>query len=128
MNSKINLDILGIATSVVCAIHCAILPLLLTSLPVLGINIIDNMAFECFMILLAFAIGVFSLLHGYRRHHRNYMPLALFTFGILLLFAKQRWHDYQFWLLPFAIVFIISAHMSNLRLCRIRRHAGKKAG
>jgi hypothetical protein len=125
MNSKINLDIAGIATSVACAIHCAVLPLLISSLPVLGINIIDNMAFECFMILLAFAIGSFSLVHGYRKHHRNYIPLLLFTLGILLLFAKQGWHNYQFWLLPFAVVFIISAHITNLRLCRIHRHGGK---
>lgn len=126
MNSKINLDVLGITTSVACAIHCAVLPLLLTSLPVLGINIIDNMAFECLMIFLAFVIGAFSLLHGYRRHHRNYLPLVLFTIGILLLFAKQRWHGYQYWLLPFALVFIISAHVLNLRLCRNCRHTDKK--
>ena len=54
---KINYDALGIAASVACAIHCALLPLVLTSLPVLGINIINNTWFEVFMILLAAAIG-----------------------------------------------------------------------
>ena len=43
---KINYDALGIATSLACAIHCAILPLVLTSLPVLGVNIIHNIPFE----------------------------------------------------------------------------------
>ena len=33
MRLKINWDALGIATSLACAIHCAVLPLLLTSLP-----------------------------------------------------------------------------------------------
>ncbi len=122
MNLKANLDIAGIITSIACAIHCAVLPLLISSLPVLGFNIVDNMAFECFMILLAFAIGSFALIHGYRRHHRRYAPLVLFAMGILLLFAKQYWHQYQFWLLPFAVIFIISAHISNLRLCHIHRH------
>ena len=45
MATKINWDIMGIATSVACAIHCALLPLLLTSLPLFGINIIHNIVF-----------------------------------------------------------------------------------
>ena len=43
---KINYDALGIAASVACAIHCAVLPLLMSSLPILGINIINNVFFE----------------------------------------------------------------------------------
>jgi len=119
MNSKFNWDALGISASVACAIHCAILPLVISSLPVFGINIINNIAFEYFMILLAFAIGSFSLLHGYRKHHRSFMPVLLFATGILILFAKQLWHEYQFWLLPFAVIFIVSAHVRNFHLSRI---------
>ena len=119
MPGKINWDVLGVGTSLACAIHCALLPLFLTSLPVLGIEIIDNVAFEYFMIFLALAIGSFSLIHGYRRHHRNYAPVLLFLTGILLLFAKQLWHEYQFWLLPFAVIFIVSAHVRNFRLSRL---------
>ncbi|MEY3186772.1 MAG: hypothetical protein RL675_596, partial [Bacteroidota bacterium] len=48
---KINYDALGIAASVACAIHCALLPLVLSSLPVLGVNIINNIWFEMLMIL-----------------------------------------------------------------------------
>ena len=117
MNLKINWDALGITASLACAIHCAVLPLVLTSLPIFGINIIDNFALEYFMILLAFVIGSYSLQHGYRKHHHNFIPLLLFTSGILLLFAKQLWHQYQLWLLPFAVIFIVSAHLLNLRFC-----------
>jgi len=119
MQDKLNLDALGIGASVACAIHCAVLPLLISSLPILGINIINNIAFEYFMILLAFVIGSFSLVHGYRKHHRSYVPVLLFAIGILLLFAKQLWHEYQFWLLPFAVIFIVSAHIRNFRLTRL---------
>lgn len=122
MQAKFNWDALGITASVACAIHCAVLPILLTSLPVFGINIINNVAFEFFMIFLAFAIGTFSLLHGYRKHHRSYLPIILFSIGILLLFAKQLWHEYQFWILPFAVFFIIIAHIRNIRLCRMASH------
>src|SRR5438105_7580194 len=97
MRSKINWDALGATTSLACAIHCAVLPLLLTSMPIFGINIIDNVSFEYFMIFLAFVIGCYALLHGYRKHHHSLFPIFIFSTGILLLFAKQAWHFWQLW-------------------------------
>lgn len=123
MNFRINWDALGITTSLACAIHCAILPMVLSTLPVFGINIIDNIAFEYFMIVLAMAIGGFSLWHGFRKHHHSYTPLVIFLAGIVLLFAKQVWHTYQLWFLPIAVIFIISAHLMNYRSCRVHNHA-----
>lgn len=115
---KINWDALGITASVLCAIHCAILPLAFASLPVLGVNIVHNAAFEYGMIGLAFVIGTAALRHGWRRHHRRAMPLLLFTAGIILLVAKQIWHEYELFLLPFAVLGIVTAHILNYRLCR----------
>jgi hypothetical protein len=64
---KINWDALGITASLACAIHCALLPLFLSTLPLFGINIINNVPFEIFMILLALAIGSYSLYHGWKK-------------------------------------------------------------
>jgi hypothetical protein len=115
---KINWDALGITTSIACAIHCALLPLVFASLPVLGINIIHNPGFECGMIGLAFGIGTGALLHGFRRHHRRLGPWLLFSGGILLLLAKQVWHQHELRFLPFAVILIVSAHILNFRLSR----------
>jgi len=123
MNSRINWDALGISASLACAIHCAILPLVLTSLPIIGIDLIDNEGFEYFMIVLAFAIGAFSLWHGYRKHHHSYIPLLIFIPGMLLLLAKQIWHDYQYWILPVAVLLIVVAHLKNYKACRVHNHA-----
>lgn len=119
MAIKINWDALGITTSVACAIHCAVLPLVATSLPVFGINIIHNSLFEYSMIALAFFIGVYSLLHGYRKHHHNSVPLILFSTGILLLLAKQIWHGWEVWFLVPAVVGVVAAHYLNYRLYRL---------
>src|SRR5262245_11552622 len=110
---KINYDALGIAASMACAIHCAILPLVLTSLPLFGINIIGNEGFEYFMIVLAFAIGSYSLWHGYRKHHHKWMPLLIFFSGMVLLLFKQIWHAYHLWFLLPAIIAIVSGHYTN---------------
>jgi hypothetical protein len=116
--SFLTADSLGIATSVACAIHCAILPLLVASLPVLGINIIHNARFEYGMIGLAFLIGTRALWHGWRRHHRRLAPWLLFSGGMGLLLAKQVWPSYELWFLPFAVSLIIGAHVLNFRFSR----------
>jgi hypothetical protein len=122
MKIKINWDALGIGASLACAIHCAVLPLVLTSLPLFGINIINNYSFEYFMIALAFAAGSYALWHGYRKHHRSYLPIFLFAAGMLCLLAKQYWHQYELFILPFAVGFIVAAHVINFRFCRVRNH------
>ena len=127
MSIKLNWDALGISASIACAIHCAILPLIVSSLPILGINIIHNRAFEFGMILLAFGVGSYSLVHGYRKHHGRFVPFLLFSVGISILLAKQQWHQYELLLLPFAVVFIVAAHILNFRLCRINGHRRPKA-
>lgn len=116
---KINWDALGIAASVACAIHCAILPLLLTSLPLFGINIIENRGFEYLMIGIAFAVGSYSLLHGRKKHHRSYLPLAIFAAGMVFLAGKMVWHEWRHWLLVPAVACIVTAHFLNFRLCRM---------
>lgn len=119
---KINWDALGITTSVACAVHCAVLPLMLTSLPVFGIDIIDNISFEYFMISMAFLIGCYALYHGYRKHHHNLLPVITFSTGILLLFAKQAWHSWQLWLLVPAVICICGSHYLNYHLCKKTNH------
>jgi hypothetical protein len=122
MKNKINWDALGITTSLACAIHCAVLPLVLSSFPVFGINIIDNVQFEGFMIFLAFTIGCLALLHGFRKHHRNILPILVFGSGILLLCAKQTWHSWQLWFLIPAVICILFAHWLNYSLSRKASH------
>jgi hypothetical protein len=123
MRSKVNWDALGIATSVACAIHCAFLPLFLSSLPLFGLNIIHNTSFEIGMITLALVIGSIALFHGYRKHHHHLLPLFLFLAGFIFLVLKQFFIQYENWLLIPAVILIISAHYLNFRFCREHNHA-----
>ena len=123
MKININWDALGIGASLACAIHCALLPLLLSSLPLFGINIIHNIGFEIGMILLALTIGSYSLYHGYKKHHHSLLPLSLFFTGFIFLVCKQFFIQVETWLLIPAVVLIISAHLLNYRSCRVHNHA-----
>jgi len=117
MNIKINWDALGIGTSIACAIHCAILPIMLSSLPILGINIIHNLFFEWGMIALAFVVGSYSLFHGYIKHHRSFGSVIIFSVGFIFLVLKQFFPQFEYLFLTIAVVLIISAHYHNYRLC-----------
>ncbi len=117
MKIKLNWDAVGITTSIVCAIHCALLPILVSTLPVFGINLVHNQIFEWLMIALAFFIGMYALVHGYIKHHKNYLPFCLFLVGFACLILKQIFHESQLWFLLLAIIFIIIAHFYNYKLC-----------
>ena len=117
MKFKINWDGLGIATSLACAIHCAVLPLIVSSLPLFGINIVHNVFFEWLMIAIAFFVGSYSLFHGFVKHHQTYLPLFLFATGFIFLVAKQFFHSYEYWLLLPAVILIVTGHYQNYRLC-----------
>ena len=119
---KINYDALGIAASIACAIHCALLPLVLTSLPILVFNIINNLFFEILMIVIAMGMGIYSLLHGYKKHHHTLVPAFLFSLGMLVLILKQVFHAYQLWFLVPGVFLIITAHFLNYQKCRKSVH------
>lgn len=123
MKFRINWDALGIGASLACAIHCALLPLFLSSLPLFGVNIIHNIGFEVGMIVIAFCIGSYSLYHGFKKHHHSFTPLLLFIIGFIFLVVKQFFIHVETWLLIPAVFFIITAHLINYRSCRVHNHA-----
>ncbi|MEO7532119.1 MAG: MerC domain-containing protein [Sediminibacterium sp.] len=123
MSKKFNWDAFGIATSLACAIHCALLPLFLSSLPLFGVNIIENTGFEYGMIALSFVIGVYALYHGRKKHHHSWLPIVIFSTGIVFLLAKMGWHEWRLWLLAPAVICIVASHFINYRLCRHHNHA-----
>ena len=118
MKVKINWDGLGIFTSILCAIHCGLLPLLLPALPLMGVNSVHNGIFEWSMIAIAFCVGIYALYHGFIKHHHRYLPTILFVIGFTFLILKQFIHSEQNLFLYFAVPLIVSAHFINYKLCR----------
>ncbi len=118
MNTRINWDFFGITTSIACAVHCTVLPLIISSLPVFGINIINNSPFEWLMIGIAFIIGSVAILHGYRSHHKSLAPFYLLSAGFIFLVIKQFFHDKEFIFLAPAVCFILYAHFLNYQYTR----------
>jgi hypothetical protein len=122
MKLQINWNALGVSATVACAIHCALLPLFISTLPLLGINILDNIYFEAGMILIALLIGGYTLLHGYRKHHHRLAPLACFAVGMSLLILNHFFPSKIIWLVILSSSLIILAYYLNWRYCRKAKH------
>lgn len=121
---KVSLDALGIGASFVCAVHCAVLPLLMTALPLLGLELFENEAIEWCLLGGSFLLGFVSMYRGYYRHHQRLLPGVLFLSGFVCLVAGHLLHGRLWGLLVIltGAVLIISAHMKNLYACRRCSH------
>lgn len=124
MSFKINWEAMGIAASVACAIHCALMPLLISSLPLLGVKLVHNRWIEVLLLATAFIIGIRTLWHGYRKHHHKFTSLLLFTLGIGL-FVLHQFIDLGvagLFVIFVGMSAIIAAHVLNHRACRMANH------
>jgi hypothetical protein len=124
MNFRINWEALGVAASVACAIHCAVVPLFITSLPLFGVNIIHNVFVEVLLLGVAFIIGFVTLWHGYKKHHHHWGTLVPFSVGMALFTANQfvKFPYSSFVFVVPAVGLIITAHLLNHRFCRKANH------
>lgn len=119
-------DRLGILVSAVCAVHCALLPVLLLLIPGVG-DWFGDERLEWALLSLAGLIALWGLGHGYRRH-RSTRVVLLILLGLGLL-VTGRWLETSSGPILAAITsvlgagLLIAAHALNLRLCRARRRA-----
>lgn len=77
-----SLDIVGATASVVCAVHCAGVALLLGIAPAL--EIVSQPWVDWLFLGASMLVGLLALVPGFRQH-RQPMPLLLFTGGITIL-------------------------------------------
>lgn len=114
-------DSLGIATSVICIIHCALLPVLVLLLPVLGRTFAhDDMTHK----LLAFWVLAFCLLAivpGYAKHRRPHI-VGFMVFGLSLVMYATFGHaaglseSQETMLISIGNLIVIGTHYLNRKL------------
>ncbi len=119
-----RLDRAGMTASVVCAVHCALLPLVITLLPLWGLEFLAEEWVELFMIGLALIIGILSLSVSFKKHHQRKMPLLLLTagFGIIVIGHLSHSALLEPILIPTGGLTIAVAHYINWRFSACRMH------
>ena len=123
MNPRMHalLDRLGATGSLLCAIHCALLPILIAALPSLGVSALVAPGLEAGFVLFASLFGLSVLVWSYRRH-RAMRALALLVPGLLVLWVGVLDPPLHHSVVPHAVAMTFGgtlvglAHVANLRL------------
>lgn len=112
--TNINLDKIGISASVLCAIHCAFLPVLITMLPLLGIGFLVKSWMEGLMIIVSILIAGISVGSSYKIHHKR-LPLVLLMIGLALIAIAHLFlsENLEPLIVPMGGLTIASAHFFN---------------
>jgi hypothetical protein len=121
---KISLDAVGIGASFICAVHCALLPLLFMVLPLTGMKFFHNEVLDFSLIGVSFIVGSLALLRGYRKHHHKINALLLFCFGFPSLvighFVLKK--EASIVVIAISTILIITAHLTNWNASRNKHH------
>lgn len=118
-------DRVGATASLLCAIHCALLPLVIGLLPLIGLEILADPEVEFAFVLCACVLASLTIVHAWLGH-RDPRALRLLLPGIVLLLLGQAiGHDSIEWLhaglMACGGTLVASAHIVNLRMARRRR-------
>ena len=115
------LDRFGAAGSLLCAAHCALLPLAIAVLPPLGLAALGSEGFELGFVAFATLLGLFSAVWGYRRH-RAVRALSLLVPGLVTLWVVVLYQPLHQMVVAHAVAMTYGgtlvglAHVANLRL------------
>jgi len=125
-------DSLGSVGAVICAVHCALLPIALVMLPMVGFGILASPGFEVGFVLFATALAVASLWNGYLRH-RAYRAMAILVPGLIALWSGvfiPMIHDttvVHALMMSAGGALVGAAHLVNLRLTDLHVHSANCA-
>jgi len=113
-------DRVGIAGSLLCAVHCALMPLVLSLLPALGVGLLGRVDLDQAFVIFATLLGVATLSTGFRRH-RAHHAWALLIPGLTMVWLGSftSLHDHSIGhalMMTVGGLLIAAAHFANLRL------------
>jgi len=117
---RINPDTAGFFTSMLCAIHCSAVPILISMGLMSSTTWLHNHMIDWVVIGSGIVIASYSLVGDYFNRHRQIVPglTALFGFSFLLIGMI----DHHGWMLIFSVLgglMVATAHMLNHRLTRL---------
>ena len=116
-------DKFAIGLSLICAIHCLALPLLLIILPSMMALQLDNEIFHTLIIITVLPVSIFALTLGYKKHKRNWLLIVGFIGLLLLVIAvilgEETTGEFGEKLLTvLGASFVAAGHLWNFRLCQ----------
>ena len=113
-------DRVGLFSAGLCALHCALLPVLAAVLPALGMSVGGFGDLDQAFVLFASVLGTTTVVVGYRRHRiLKAAGFLLPGLGLLWLGSFTALHDHGLWhalVMTCGGLLLALAHVYNLRL------------
>lgn len=117
--SQSIMDRVGIWTSSLCALHCLLLPILITVLPFVSASFFAEAWFEKTILSLSMIVGFWALLTGFYRYHRQLYPIYSLLLGGLIYWNKDMFGEaYEPLTVVSGALLIVAAHVINIKLCK----------
>lgn len=113
-------DRIGAFVGFACAVHCALVPLLIGLVPAMGLGFLEDEALEWGLLATAGVIAGVAIVHAWRRRHPRYIIVGFFI-GFALLLAGAIFEEHR---VPSAILSIaggIALAVSHLKNSRCHR-------
>ena len=92
---KTKLHFTGMSLSILCAVHCALLPIILLISPALSAGIANHYWVDSLIIASILVIGYFTIWMDFRKRHGEKLVVIAFVLGILLMmgghFSAIKW-------------------------------------
>jgi carbon starvation protein CstA len=118
-----RVDRFGALASMMCAVHCALLPLIFGVLPALGLGFLAKHGFEQAFVSFAIVLASISLIYGMRRHG-SYQAFLFLVPGIALLVIgvvigsnhSDPWHAT---VVSIGGTLVALSHVINMRLTHV---------
>lgn len=111
-----QLDKIGFALSLTCAIHCAVLPLLITFLPLIGGEFLKHPQIELFLMLSSVLIAAYVLYKDFKFKHQKIQAIKWAVLGFGILFSGHLWHEIEFVFAVLGGFILVWAYLLNWKL------------
>lgn len=123
-----KLDKIGMSASILCAIHCSLMPFLLLIIPIFSLSLFVTEIFEWVFLILSFLLGISSLCFGYKKH-KSYKVFPILCTGFCFLVIGRIMHnhyvhEHEFHFDIYNVVLIMggllvaASHYLNSKLCK----------
>jgi len=112
----LHLDFAGAFTAMVCAVHCTIVPIVLS----LGwaTNVAHSHTFDFLFLAIGVIIAGFVLLRDYSKNHGSFIPSFIAILGFITLFIGIETHGHLPILNILGGLMIVASHLYNWKLSR----------
>lgn len=119
VRNNTKLDKLGVWITSLCALHCLALPILIAITPLIASTFFAAEWFEKTILSFSILIGFVALFIGFHKYHRQLYPLYSLALGAIIYWNKHAFGEaYEPITIAVGALFIIGAHILNLRLCK----------